>query len=117
MFTAAYPFTYIATRCRKEAYHTRQHGSRWTPSSEEASRFPPCCWYGAQFSQAFVREIGIVASIRHPNIVRLVGFVEDIQNGIAWMIFPWEANGNIREFLSLRQVTVPERISLVSDRN
>ncbi|KIO28175.1 hypothetical protein M407DRAFT_22654 [Tulasnella calospora MUT 4182] len=65
--------------------------------------------------RAFVREIGIVASIRHPNIVRLLGFVEDIQGRIAWMIFPWEANGNIREFLSSRRLTVPERISLIND--
>ncbi|KAG8925374.1 hypothetical protein FRC01_010289 [Tulasnella sp. 417] len=65
--------------------------------------------------QAFVREIGILASVRHPNIARLLGFVEDIQGRIAWMIFPWEANGNIREFLSSQRLTVPERISLIND--
>ncbi|KAG8978403.1 hypothetical protein FRC05_010648 [Tulasnella sp. 425] len=65
--------------------------------------------------RAFVREIGIVASIHHPNVVRLIGFVENIQNGIAWMIFPWEANGNIREFLNSRRLRAPERISLIND--
>lgn len=65
--------------------------------------------------QAFVREISILATIDHPNIVKLIGFVEHLQESIAWMIFPWEGNGNIREFLGSRErLEIPERLSLAS---
>ncbi|KAG8915018.1 hypothetical protein FRC00_008727, partial [Tulasnella sp. 408] len=48
----------------------------------------------------------------HPNIIKFIGFVEEIENGDAWMVLPWEANGNIREFLQSGEWSVPERISL-----
>lgn len=53
----------------------------------------------------------------HPNIVDAIGFVEDIENGIAWVVLPWEANGNVREFLSSGNWEIPEKISLVSAVN
>lgn len=50
----------------------------------------------------------------HPNIVQLFGFVEDMKTGVAWIAIPWEANGNVREFLQSGEWDIPERISLVS---
>lgn len=51
----------------------------------------------------------------HPNIIRLIGFVEDMEKGDAWLIIPWEANGNVREFLASGDWDIPERVSLVSE--
>ena len=55
-----------------------------------------------------------MASLSHPNIIRFVGFVEDMEKGDAWIVLPWEANGNVREFLASGEWDIPERISLVS---
>lgn len=51
--------------------------------------------------------------LSHPNIVEIIGFVEDVENHIAWLIFPWEENGNLREFLRSGKWEMPERVSLV----
>lgn len=40
--------------------------------------------------------------------------MEDLEKQIAWIVAPWKANGNVREFLCLREWDTPERISLVS---
>ncbi|KIO22971.1 hypothetical protein M407DRAFT_27541 [Tulasnella calospora MUT 4182] len=50
---------------------------------------------------AFANELRITAGLNHPNIVKLIGFVEEGQAGIAWLLFRWETNGNIRDFLLL----------------
>lgn len=52
--------------------------------------------------------------LSHPNIIEVLGFVEDLQNKVAWIVSPWEANGNVREFLRSGDWEIPERISLVS---
>ena len=64
--------------------------------------------------QSFVNEIGLMAPLSHPNIIAFVGVVEEMQKGDAWIILPWEANGNVREFLQSGEWDIPERISLVS---
>lgn len=63
---------------------------------------------------AIVNEVSILAALSHPNIARLIGFVEHAQKGDAWIISPWEENGNVREFLQAGEWDIPERISLVS---
>ncbi|KIO25124.1 hypothetical protein M407DRAFT_76107, partial [Tulasnella calospora MUT 4182] len=60
-------------------------------------------------------ELCLVDSLSHPNIVRIVGFTEDIENRTAWLFFPWEANGNVREFLRSEEWEIPERVSLIDD--
>ncbi|KAG8939159.1 hypothetical protein FRC04_006943 [Tulasnella sp. 424] len=68
-----------------------------------------------KFSKSFVYEVDILAGLSHPNIVKLLGFIEDLENGEARMIFAWEENGNVKEFLAKRKCDVPERVSLVKD--
>ncbi|KAG8952121.1 hypothetical protein FRC04_005121 [Tulasnella sp. 424] len=68
-----------------------------------------------RFSKSFVCEVDISARLSHPNIVRLLGFIEDLENGDARMIFAWEENGTVQEFLAKRNCDVPERLSLVKD--
>lgn len=67
------------------------------------------------FLKAFANELRVLDRLSNPHIVELIGFVEDIENGIAWMVFPWEANGNIREFLRTGEWDIPERLSLIKD--
>lgn len=55
-----------------------------------------------------------MAGLSHENIVRLIGFVENLKNGEAWMVLPWFPNGNIGEFIATRDWELPERVSLVS---
>ncbi|KAG8953905.1 hypothetical protein FRC00_006086, partial [Tulasnella sp. 408] len=61
---------------------------------------------------AFVNELSLMAALSHPNIVILLGFVEDTTSGDAWMIIPWEGNENVREFLQSGEWDIPERVSL-----
>ncbi|KAG8939157.1 hypothetical protein FRC04_006941 [Tulasnella sp. 424] len=68
-----------------------------------------------KFSKSFVGEVDILAGLSHPNIVKLLGFLEDLENGEACMIFAWEENGNVQQFLAKRKCDVPERVSLVKD--
>lgn len=55
----------------------------------------------------------MVDGLTHPNIVEIIGFVEDVKRRIAWLVFPWEANGNVREFVLSGKWEIPERVSLV----
>ncbi|KAG8948605.1 hypothetical protein FRC04_009508 [Tulasnella sp. 424] len=67
--------------------------------------------------QSFRSEVDITGRLSHPNIVKLLGFVEDAEAGIAWMVFNWEENGNIRDFLRNGQWDLPERVFLVSKKS
>ncbi|KAG9038121.1 hypothetical protein FS837_001312 [Tulasnella sp. UAMH 9824] len=60
-------------------------------------------------------EIHLLSELSHPNIVSIVGFVEDAGDAIAWMIFRWEENGNLREFIGSANWELPERLSLIYD--
>lgn len=56
-----------------------------------------------------------MATLNHPNVISLTGFVEDMEKGDAWVIMPWAPNGNVREFLAYGEWDAPERVSLVSE--
>ncbi|KAG8895747.1 hypothetical protein FRC01_012217, partial [Tulasnella sp. 417] len=60
-------------------------------------------------------EVSLLNNLSHANIVKLIGFVEDLDKGIAWMIIPWEKNGNLREFIGSTAWEFPERLSLIYD--
>ncbi|KAG8930431.1 hypothetical protein FRC01_002799, partial [Tulasnella sp. 417] len=64
------------------------------------------------FSNEFVHEVDVMARLSHENVIRLIGFVEDLPNGKAWFVLPWEPNGTVREFLTTGEWEIPERISL-----
>ncbi|KIO20728.1 hypothetical protein M407DRAFT_45985, partial [Tulasnella calospora MUT 4182] len=63
----------------------------------------------------FSHEVCLLNDLSHPRIVKLIGFVEDARSGIAWIILPWEKNGNLREFILSGNWQLPERISLIHD--
>ncbi|KIO23794.1 hypothetical protein M407DRAFT_26788 [Tulasnella calospora MUT 4182] len=68
-----------------------------------------------KFFKSFVHELSLMAELSHPNVIKLAGFLEDLDKGDAWMILPWEANGNVREFLQSGEWDLPERLSLIKD--
>ncbi|KAG8930655.1 hypothetical protein FRC00_001036 [Tulasnella sp. 408] len=65
--------------------------------------------------QSFVHELSLMATLSHPNVIKLIGFVEDMQQGDAWIVVPLEENGNVQEFLQRGEWDIPERISLIQD--
>ncbi|KIO18019.1 hypothetical protein M407DRAFT_32314 [Tulasnella calospora MUT 4182] len=68
-----------------------------------------------KFGNELVHEVDIMARLSHENIVRLIGFVEDVREGKAWIVLSWEPNGNVSEFLATGEWEIPERISLIQD--
>ncbi|KAG9019834.1 hypothetical protein FRB90_003423 [Tulasnella sp. 427] len=62
-----------------------------------------------------VREIEVLSELSHPNVIKLTGFVDEISNNIVWLVFPWEENGNVRDYLTGMNLEIPERISLIDD--
>ncbi|KIO27943.1 hypothetical protein M407DRAFT_22850 [Tulasnella calospora MUT 4182] len=62
-----------------------------------------------------LREAGFLAKLRHTNIVKLEGFVEGLSEDRVWLIFPWEENGNLKDFAASQDWEIPERISLIDD--
>ncbi|KAG9035991.1 hypothetical protein FS837_001771 [Tulasnella sp. UAMH 9824] len=63
----------------------------------------------------FVHEVDMMAQLLHRNIARLIGFVEELEEGKAWIVMCWEPNGNVSEFLATGEWEIPERISLIQD--
>ncbi|KIO19005.1 hypothetical protein M407DRAFT_54037, partial [Tulasnella calospora MUT 4182] len=63
----------------------------------------------------FVHEVEMLARLSHQNIIRLIGFVEDLQHDKAWIALSWEPNGNVRDFLASGKWEIPERVSLIQD--
>lgn len=53
------------------------------------------------------------SNVRHPNVVRLIGFHADLPKNEAWFITRWEENGNIRRYLRGRDITVLELMRMV----
>ncbi|KAG8915742.1 hypothetical protein FRC01_003521 [Tulasnella sp. 417] len=63
----------------------------------------------------FANELTLLSELRHENIIRCLGFVESAEERIAWIVLPWEANGNLREFVQSQDWAIPERLSLIHD--
>lgn len=67
-------------------------------------------------TQEFTHEVELMTELSHENIAQLIGFVENLDNGQAWIVLSWEPNGNLSEFLSTGEWEIPERISLVCEQ-
>ncbi|KAG9046327.1 hypothetical protein FS837_004641 [Tulasnella sp. UAMH 9824] len=63
----------------------------------------------------FAHEVNLLNDLSHDNVVKIIGFVEDVRQGVAWMVFLWEKNGNLREFIRSESWELPERVSLLDD--
>ncbi|KAG9041429.1 Receptor-interacting serine/threonine-protein kinase 3 [Tulasnella sp. UAMH 9824] len=60
-------------------------------------------------------EVNLLNTLSHEGVVQIVGFVEEVEQGVTWMVFAWEKNGNLREFIQSAKWELPERISLIYD--
>ncbi|KAG8949524.1 Glycosyltransferase Family 90 domain containing protein [Tulasnella sp. 424] len=61
------------------------------------------------------RELKVWASARHPNILPLVGFHLDVTLNNAWLISPYEPNGNVATYLTSTQPDLTRRAALAAD--
>ncbi|KAG8915243.1 Receptor-interacting serine/threonine-protein kinase 2 [Tulasnella sp. 408] len=61
-----------------------------------------------------LREADFLAELANENVISFEGFVEDLSNNIIWLVFPWEDNGNLRDFVASADWAIPERIWLVN---
>mgnify|MGYP001544213619 CR=1 FL=1 len=64
-------------------------------------------------SQLALREAEFLAKLSHKNVLKLEGFAEDASKNVVWLIFPWEANGTLKDFVASCEWEIPERLSLV----
>ncbi|KAG9042552.1 hypothetical protein FS837_010731 [Tulasnella sp. UAMH 9824] len=62
-----------------------------------------------------LRESEFLVKLSHENIIELEGFVEDVSKGMIWLVFPWEENGTLKDFIASADWEIPERISLIRD--
>ncbi|KIO18365.1 hypothetical protein M407DRAFT_31967 [Tulasnella calospora MUT 4182] len=62
-----------------------------------------------------LREAEFLVNLSHGNVIKLEGFVEDVSKDVIWLVFPWEENGTLKDFVALHDWEVPERISLIFD--
>ncbi|KIO16352.1 hypothetical protein M407DRAFT_33994 [Tulasnella calospora MUT 4182] len=62
-----------------------------------------------------IREAEFLAGFSHPNIIKFEGFIEELSKGIIWLVFPWADNGNLKDFVALKDWVTFERISLIND--
>ncbi|KIO30423.1 hypothetical protein M407DRAFT_20487 [Tulasnella calospora MUT 4182] len=68
-----------------------------------------------KFFKSFANEVEVQSKLSHPNVVKMLGFVEDMENSVASMLYQWEENGNLRELLRSGEWEIPERLSLIQD--
>lgn len=61
------------------------------------------------------RELKVWAAAKHSNILPLVGFHLDVALNNAWLISPYEPNGNIATYLSSTQPDLTRRTALAAD--
>lgn len=65
------------------------------------------------YLQPFVHEIAILSNLRHRNLIQFLGFVEDSNNGIAWIVLSWQAKGTLRDYIQSKDWGFTVRLSLV----
>ncbi|KAG8908157.1 hypothetical protein FRB99_008700 [Tulasnella sp. 403] len=64
---------------------------------------------------ALVQELDVWTKLNHPNILPLLGF--HLSSGLneAWLVSPYESNGNIFEYLERTQLGLDGRLELAKD--
>ncbi|KAG8950128.1 hypothetical protein FRC04_007983 [Tulasnella sp. 424] len=61
-------------------------------------------------------ELSILRNLKHKNIVRGLGFVENVAQGIAWIVLPWAAKGNLKDYVRWTSASKNwSRVKLIGD--
>lgn len=65
--------------------------------------------------QAVARELDVWSRLDHKNILPLTGFYID-QSALesAWIVTPWQATGNVSDFIAATKPDQARRLQLVS---
>ncbi|KAG8915643.1 Ephrin type-A receptor 8 [Tulasnella sp. 417] len=63
---------------------------------------------------SFAYELSLLEGLCHDNVIRLLGFVENFEEGIAWILLRWEPNGNVGDFVRSHNWMIPELVSLLN---
>ncbi|KAG9026763.1 hypothetical protein FS837_004513, partial [Tulasnella sp. UAMH 9824] len=62
-----------------------------------------------------LREAEFLVKLSHENVIKLEGFVEDVSEGMIWLVFPWQENGTLKDFVASHEWEIPERVALIYD--
>ena len=71
--------------------------------------------------KSFFTECSVMQTLKHPNVLGLLGMCFDSPDGTPLMVLPFMANGNVKEYLKkyrgpqLQPITYPE-VSVQSSR-
>ncbi|KAG8994517.1 hypothetical protein FRB90_000407, partial [Tulasnella sp. 427] len=78
-------------------------------------KMPPA-GFTPDLKRAFTKEILVWSGLGgHSGIAKFLGFYANLKHSDAWLISPWEPNGNISEFLAQHKLEIPEKLGLVYD--
>lgn len=72
------------------------------------------CYNADSLPQALIRELRVWAPLTHPNILSVTGFHLADDHSQAWLISPWEEQGNLYTYLKNQELSRKELLSLVS---
>ena len=64
--------------------------------------------------QQLARELKVWAGLLHPNILELVGFYLSDTLETAWLLSPYEPEGNLANFLEKKRPSQGRKVELVS---
>lgn len=66
--------------------------------------------------QALARELRVWQGLQHPNILQVIGFHLDKYHTIAWLVSPWEEEGNLSTYVRRTNPNETVRLQLVSPK-
>lgn len=66
-----------------------------------------------RLAKAFARELTVWADLVHPNVLDLVAFYMDVEEGSMWFISPFATQGNVTTYLKVNNADMPMRLQLV----
>lgn len=63
--------------------------------------------------EAFARELLVWSNLDHDNVLNLIGWQHNSEQGILWFISPFMVEGNVKKYLKKLNPSMPIRLSLV----
>ncbi|KAG8940983.1 hypothetical protein FRC04_004839 [Tulasnella sp. 424] len=79
-----------------------RHGFADTLVAVEMLRFTHDVTRRNQIYRRMLRELKIWVQLRHPGLLPLTGFHIDDERSQAWLVSPWQPNGDLLAYLSKR---------------
>ncbi|KIO20131.1 hypothetical protein M407DRAFT_140421 [Tulasnella calospora MUT 4182] len=70
---------------------------------------------GRRVAYRLVREMAVWSSFRHENILKFIGYHLTRDVSVAFLVSPYFANGNVRDYLRTTPTTLEKKLELVRD--